>query len=450
MAVFFLLTAIAFFLKGRRQGLVWGMFILFSMLLGGLAPWFQTNYSNLNMLSTCLYLIALIFILYNYELVREENVDKLRHLNEFLEKEVIIRTNELQKANNNLKKLNQQKTSVLKKIYLVEHEESVMNKLNSMLQICASSEETYPVTRIIAQELFPKLSGGLVIYHDSTQNMETVIQWGKEQILPTFFSPEDCFALREGNVIIVNNPETALPCNHYTSLPQGGYICIPMFVQKELIGLIHFISQEAQVISKHSQDLTVTFSNIVKIALVNIKLRQSLLELSLRDSLTGLFNRRYLLEYLPRELARIKRDKTNLITAMLDIDDFKKFNDRYGHEAGDKVLKFIGHELNNNFRPNDMACRFGGEEFLVVMVNMDIETGVQRLERVCGKIKNKSIMYKGQRLSVITVSVGVSVAPDNGLIVDELIEAADQALYVAKRSGKDRIEIFKPGHGVEI
>lgn len=222
-----------------------------------------------------------------------------------------------------------------------------------------------------------------------------------------------------------------------------------MFVQKELIGLIHFISPEAQEISNHAQELAIAFSNIVKIALVNIKLRQSLLELSLRDPLTGLFNRRYLMEYLPRELAQIKRDKTHLVVAMLDLDDFKKFNDQYGHEAGDEVLKFIGHELNDNFRSNDMACRFGGEEFLVVMVNVDMKTGVQKLERVREKIKNKSIMYQGQRLSVITVSVGISEAPDNGLMVDELIEAADQALYVAKRSGKDRVEICKPGHRVE-
>jgi diguanylate cyclase (GGDEF)-like protein len=440
--VLFLLIAIAYFLKGRWIGTLWGIFVLVTIIIANMLPWFNTNYSHFDVLASCMYLIVLLYILYNYELEKEQNMVRLKHLNENLEHAVMVRTNELQKANKKLNKLNQQKTSAIKKISLVEQEESLLNKLNRILQLCASMEEIYPRVSIIAQELFPDLSGGLVIYHHATKKMETVIQWGDEPILQTFFSPEECFALRWGNIITVNDPAKVVPCTHYTSPPQGGYIAIPLFVQQELIGLIHLNSHEIQKISKHVQVLATTFSDIVKIALVNIKLRLSLEELSVRDPLTNLYNRRYLIDFLPRELSRIKREDSNLIVVMMDIDDFKKINDQYGHEAGDEVLQLIGQALNDSFRANDMACRFGGEEFLVVMSNVDIKISMQRLEKFCELIKNKTITYQEQALSPITFSIGIAQAPEHGLSVDQLIEAADRALYLAKHSGKAKIELF--------
>lgn len=178
--------------------------------------------------------------------------------------------------------------------------------------------------------------------------------------------------------------------------------------------------------------------------MVNINLRQSLQELSLRDPLTGLYNRRYITEYLPRELARVERAQTSFMIAMMDIDDFKKFNDTWGHEAGDEVLKMIGHILNQHFRASDMACRFGGEEFLVTIADANAIECIHRLEQLCELIKNKTIIFQGQHLPKVTLSIGVARAPQDGISIDELINSADHALYIAKQSGKDRIEIFKP------
>ncbi len=444
LSVFFLLTAAAFFLKGRKQGFLWGMLILLFIILEHLIPYFDTKYSHLDILITSFYLITLLFIFNNYELIKAEQSEALKRLNAHLEEAVEKRTKELQASNESLIASNEQKADALRHLNLIEQEESSINRLNLMLQICETPEETYPRIEVIAQEIFSEVSGGLSIYNHSTQNIETVIEWGDHKILKPSFVPQDCFGIRSGSVNLVNNPKKAILCPHYLSPPQGGYMGIPMFVRNELIGIIHLFAAKEQTITKHVQELAITFANIVKIALLNINLRQSLQELSLRDPLTGLYNRRYITEYLPRELARIERSQTSFIIAMIDIDDFKKFNDLWGHEAGDEVLKMIGHLLNQYFRASDMASRFGGEEFLVSMADADVTQCIHRLEQLCELIKNKTVIFQGHHLPKVTLSIGVALAPQDGTSIDELINAADHALYIAKQSGKDRVEIFQP------
>lgn len=439
LASFFVFTAVAYFLKGPRQGLVWGLTILFFITLSHFFPWFHTNYSNRDILVYALYMIALVFILFNYELQKADYITKLGYLNSHLENTIAARTKQLELANADLNKINKQKTSAYELLARIEYEERMMNKLSDMIQVCISLEEISPRVSKMAQVLFPEFSGGLAIYRKTTNNLETVCQWGNNQVLQMSFPPEDCFSIRSGSITVVNDPEQSVPCNHYTTPPKNSFISIPLFVQNELIGLFQFSSPQAKDIPKHVQELAIRFSNIVKITLANINLRQSLLDLSLHDTLTGLYNRRILTEYLPRELARIKREETTLLVAMLDLDDFKKINDTYGHDAGDEVLKFIGQALMENFRTSDIACRFGGEEFFVVMNNVDMRGGINKLNQLREKIQEKTIMFKGRHLPHITVSIGVAEAPGQGETIEALVEAADQALYVAKQSGKNKV-----------
>ncbi len=367
----------------------------------------------------------------------------LIRINQNLESDILKRTRELQTANDSLSALNIQEAATLNEVRILEREENLINQLNAMLQLCVTAEEIYPRVQIKAQDIFQGLSGGLAIFNSANQQMETVMQWGIEQILAPFFSPDDCFGIRSGSINIVDYSRTAIPCNHYITPPQGGYMGIPMFVKNDLIAVFHLFAPPEQTLSKHTQDTAIAFSNIVKIALVNIKLRQALEEMSLKDALTDLFNRRYLNDFLPRELHRIQRDKGSLIVAMFDIDDFKKINDTFGHKAGDEVLKCIGKLLNQYFRASDMACRFGGEEFLVVMLSDDLNAAVLKLERLRESIKNEEVVFQGRVLPKTVLSIGVAKAPQDGITDDALIDAADQALYIAKQSGKDRIEIYQ-------
>lgn len=177
-----------------------------------------------------------------------------------------------------LLEMNNQTLDALNKLKLFEHEESQLNKLNSQLQLCLKFEETYKRIELIGQDIFPGLSGVLAIYNKSNNHMETVLQWGKIQLFKEVFLPEDCFTLRESKVNIVDNPKSSLICNHYLSPPQGGFIGIPILMQSELIGLFHLWAPEGKTIPKHQQDLAISFANIIKLALANIKLRESLRE----------------------------------------------------------------------------------------------------------------------------------------------------------------------------
>lgn len=338
--------------------------------------------------------------------------------------------------------LNRKTLETLNELKLIEHDENLLNKLNRILQICISQEEAFPRIGLIVQDLFPGLSGGLSVFNKAENKMETILQWGKDQLLQKVFLPTDCFAIREGTINSVEDPKKAIPCTHYFSPPQGAYMALPLIVQNELIGVIHLLAQPGNIIPQHKQDIANTFGNIVKLALANINLRHRLHELSLHDPLTNLFNRRYLTEFLSRELLRISREKSTLCFSMIDIDDFKKFNDRFGHDTGDKVLQFIAALLSTTFRGSDSAFRYGGEEFAVIMPGIGYKDAIRRMDEFREKIKREALIYNNHPLPHITVSIGIAIAPQNGKNIDDLQRAADQALYLAKQEGKDRVEVY--------
>lgn len=341
-----------------------------------------------------------------------------------------------------MRQLNEKTMETLNELKLLEHDESLLNKLNRSLQICITAEEAYPRIGLIAQDLFPDLSGGLSIYNKTINQMETVVQWGREPLLPNIFLPIDCFSIREATTQVVDDPNKSVPCSHYKTPPQGGYMALPLIVQNELIGVIHMLAPKDKKLTHHQQDIANSFGNIVKLAIANINLRVSLNELSLHDPLTHLYNRRYLNDILSRELIRIAREKRTLCVAMLDIDNFKKFNDNYSHLAGDELLKAIGKLLTDSFRESDIAVRFGGEEFVVVLLSTTLNNAVNKMEVLREKIKNMSIYFKGNPLNNITISIGVAEAIKHGASIEEIIKAADHALYAAKQAGKDNVKAY--------
>lgn len=232
-------------------------------------------------------------------------------------------------------------------------------------------------------------------------------------------------------------------------------LCIWLFMQNGtdyfLLGvimiayIIFMLATSRRTYKLMTTALTLQYENaalVDKLSVSNSQLLQAsktLYEQSTHDPLTGLFNRRYLDETLSRELHRIMREKQSLCVAMLDLDYFKRFNDTHGHDAGDELLKFTGKLLQETFRGSDISCRFGGEEFLVTLVNTDIHSAKQRLESFRQAIKNGNIIFQGLSLPAVTVSIGVAEAPLDGHTVKDIIHAADRALYAAKQAGRDRV-----------
>ena len=176
-------------------------------------------------------------------------------------------------------------------------------------------------------------------------------------------------------------------------------------------------------------------------SIANIRLREALRTQSVRDALTGLYNRRYLEEVLEREVRRASRSAQSLGILMIDLDYFKNFNDTYGHDAGDAVLRETGQFLARGVRAEDFVCRFGGEEFVVILPTADMNSSQTRGERLRSKMRELTVMHQGKSLGMITISIGVASFPQHGMSPKQLMAAANAALYEAKRGGRDQVAV---------
>jgi diguanylate cyclase (GGDEF)-like protein len=219
-------------------------------------------------------------------------------------------------------------------------------------------------------------------------------------------------------------------------------LCVPILAQGETLGIVHFQATDgAPQMAPSDVSFKTTFAGQVGLSIANIRLREALRTQSVRDALTGLYNRRYLEEVLDREVRRAGRAGQSLGLLMIDLDHFKHFNDTYGHDAGDAVLREAAAFLLKNVRAEDFVCRYGGEEFVVILPTADAEGARARGERLRSRMREFTIMHHGKSLGMVTFSVGVAAFPQNGISPKELMAAADTALYEAKRGGRDQVAL---------
>lgn len=327
-----------------------------------------------------------------------------------------------------------------------DRENSLLGEMSSCLQVCRTIEETYPVISLYAKQLFADHPGFISVINNSRSLVETIVEWGSSHDSETVFNIEDCWSLRQGKPHRVKDPQEALHCWHVKKDSATGYLCLPMTAYGETRGMIHLqlplqISQDIdqEKAFETVKALAATFANQVALALSNLKLREALQHQSVRDPLTQLYNRRYLIESMERELARAKRNQLVIGIIVIDVDHFKKYNDTFGHDAGDAVLRAFGELLKAQTRREDIPCRYGGEEFVMVMPGIDEENLLRRCEDIRKKTKQLIIEHRDQKLGTITISLGAALFPQHGQTTDELISIADTAMYQAKKQGRDRV-----------
>lgn len=195
----------------------------------------------------------------------------------------------------------------------------------------------------------------------------------------------------------------------------------------------------AECESRGGKVLATALADTLGPALTAIRDRERLRSLAIRDPLTGLANRRFLEEELPRQVARAASQGVPLAVAMLDLDRFRDYNERHGHLAGDIVLQALGLLVQGFHQPGDLACRFGGEEFVLLMPAATAAEAAGRLERLRAALAETVIHHEGRRLEAITASIGLACHPAHGTSGQALLQAADEALYQAKRAGRNRI-----------
>jgi len=189
------------------------------------------------------------------------------------------------------------------------------------------------------------------------------------------------------------------------------------------------------------QRLAQAVTENIGLALANLKLREALRNQSICDPLTGLFNRRYMEETLERELRRAERKQLSLGIVMIDLDHFKSFNDNFGHEAGDLLLCEFSHYVQNHIRREDVPCRYGGEEFVLIIPESSLEATRRRGEQIRQAVKQLHVEHRGRALGQVTTSVGVAIFPNHGSTAKSLLRVADAALYRAKSEGRDRVVV---------
>jgi len=346
---------------------------------------------------------------------------------------------ELKRAETMLVSTNQQLVVRTQELEESNRQASILRELGDLLQVCTNDTEAYGVLRRCASQLFPDVHGRLYLLRQSRNAMEIATEWLTSSG-DHAFAPNDCWALRRGSPHMSNSGENDLTCHHVQKREHGSDLCVPMHAHGEVLGLLHLSSDSVQLSEAHQRTAEAVAEH-VGLALANLHLRETLRNQAIRDALTGLFNRRYLEETLTRELSRARRNRHSVAVMMIDLDHLKLFNDRYGHEAGDVLLHEVGMVLQQNVRVEDVVCRYGGDEFAIVLPDADLQSAARRAQEIADRVKERRIEYRGRPLGESTISVGVAASPEHGDRSDELIRAADQALYAAKRAGRDRVQV---------
>lgn len=317
----------------------------------------------------------------------------------------------------------------------------LLNRMTSLLQACNTQDEACRVIAMMAGEMFAGQDGSLAVLRADSPDLEVVAQWGTSQAMAGTFAPHDCWAIRRGQPHEVADAQSGLPCHHFIDTPGAGYLCIPLTVQGESLGLLCLMGDHLESGEVHlgRRNLALTIAEAIKLSLYNLRLQERLREQATRDPLTGLVNRRFLEDSMNRELHRCLRNNTTLGLAVLDLDHFKQFNDAFGHEAGDHLLTQVGAVFGAVMRKSDIACRYGGEEFVLVFPETSRDDVQRRVEEIRTMIHGLAVRHDDRLLGPITVSAGLAMAPEHGTSARELLAAADEAMYAAKRDGRNRL-----------
>ena len=380
------------------------------------------------------------------------DIESQKQNQQVLEQQILERTTQLADTNALLqeemlekdfarRELDQQNERMMEDLTKRSERATMLAKMGELLQNCASLEEVFAAALGFAPRIFPVVRGAMALLNASRNLGEVIGSWAECQLPVMEFEATECWALRTGHPHLVAAGDLTAPCAHAAGVKHT-YLCIPILAQGETLGILHLqATDDVPQMNASELSFKTTFAAQVGLSIANIRLREALRTQSVRDALTGLYNRRYLEETLEREMRRAARAEQSLGILMIDLDHFKNFNDTYGHDAGDAVLRETGASLTKGIRAEDFVCRFGGEEFVVILPTADPETSRTRAERLRTKMRELTIMYQGKSLGMVTISVGVAAFPAHGTSPKELMAAADAALYEAKRGGRDKVVV---------
>jgi diguanylate cyclase (GGDEF)-like protein/PAS domain S-box-containing protein len=346
---------------------------------------------------------------------------------------------------------------LVKELELRTKQITSLNEMGCLLAASGTLEEACAVVADSVQKLFPEAhSGALYLLKSSRDLIEAAVRWGPRDALARTFPLEACWSLRLGRPHWSGSSGSGVRCQHLTRSSTTECLCVPMVAQGSTIGVLHLRFDSATQIPYDSgaevcldahQQLAISVASQTALSVASLQLRETLREQSIRDPLTRLFNRRFLEESFERELQIASRKKQSVAVLFLDLDHFKRFNDTFGHDAGDLVLQSLADVFRNFFRATDLCCRYGGEEFAVILPESSSRDAAARADALRSEVRGLRLQYKKQPLGTLTLSVGVAAFPEHGSTCGELLKIADQCLYESKARGRDVVTVALPQNG---
>jgi diguanylate cyclase (GGDEF)-like protein len=332
------------------------------------------------------------------------------------------------------------------------HESELLTSARDELQLCVDVQQVYNSAAISFSRLLTGTSGSLCMINNSRQLVEVVSTWGTADggnavasAVEDFHPPESCCGLRSGQPRWRQPGVSEIHCTHFSGNPPERYLCMPIVAHGNTLGMLYVQcpAQITVVAVNLRMDGLRQLVQLTGMAIATLNLRTKLENQSIRDSLTGLFNRHFMQISLEREISRAARRKQVLAVFMLDLDHFKKFNDTFGHAAGDTVLKAVAEIFRSSIRTEDIACRYGGEEFTIMLPDVTPEAALERAESVRRAVANLRLPLDKEVYSAFTVSIGVALYPVDGEGSELLLLRADMALYRAKRAGRNQVAQYE-------
>lgn len=343
-------------------------------------------------------------------------------------------------AEDELRRGSAQLAESLEEMQLLARDLRALTELGAELQASRRSSEALVAARQAALDLLADAAGQVVLFGPSGDRLEQASAWGEPALhSDDAFPVDDCWALRRSQVHVVDHPQATRICAHVRAedLAAAAYLCLPLVAHGDNLGVLHL--NRWRPFDERERQLAAGIAEQLSMALANLRLQDSLRAEAIRDPLTGLFNRRFMDASLARELDRARRQDTPVAVLMFDLDHFKRYNDQHGHDGGDALLAEFGVLLARLSRTGDIACRYGGEEFTLIMVGAGADEGCARAESIRAGLAALTPRVAARALPSTTASIGVAVYPSHGNSAAELLSRADAALYAAKRSGRDRV-----------
>ncbi len=321
-------------------------------------------------------------------------------------------------------------------------EVQLLGELNEWLQSSSSLTELFDMVGRYLTHILPDAEGSIYVYSNSRDVLDGWAAWNGATY-KAHIRPDECWGLRRGRTYAYGTGSVNFACDHTHPHDERPYFCFPILAHGETVGLMHLQAGEGVAVEQFRSKLKLgqMCAEQISMAIANVQMRDELHDQSVRDPLTGLFNRRHMTETMRSLTEKTRKTGDSFALISVDVDHFKRFNDTHGHDAGDMVLRAVGTVLEANVDGDELACRMGGEEFMLLLPETDKIKAVERAEKLRKAVEAVTVRYGEKVLPKITISIGVAMAPEHGTLPQDIMKCADDALYAAKDRGRNQVVV---------